>query len=218
METLPFVERPLTADERRALETQAAYARSTGAATLRRMALICGAASAVLAVLTLLASDAPAQVVLLFWAVVGTALIFWTAIPERRQWRAKAAALTDGLQTARARDWEVRSSRMVEFEEIEDEGACYAFEVDSGQVVLIQGQQYYATDRFPSDDFSVVQIVTASGGVIDEALTVRGRKLAPERLVTADVKDVLLLPEDLAVLPTSLDGVEDFLRMPTSRP
>jgi len=217
VETLPFVERPMTAEERRGLATEAASARAAAAAILRRMALICGVVSAVLAGLTVLASDAPTWVVLLFWTGIGTMLTFWTAIPERRRWRARAAELTDGLQTGRVREWAVQSSRMVEFEEIEDEGACYVFAIDAGHVVLLQGQQYYATDRFPSDDFSVVQIVTDRGIVIGEGLSVRGRKLAPERLVPADVKDVLSWPDDLAVLPTSLDAVEDFLRSSTSR-
>jgi hypothetical protein len=50
----------------------------------------------------------------------------------------------------------------VEFEGEEDEGACYAFEYGLDASIFVAGQEFY-DDDFPNSDFSIVEILGASG-------------------------------------------------------
>ena len=68
-------------------------------------------------------------------------------------------ALENALRTNRARAIRVQSERVVEFEEQEDEGACYAFEHDAASVVFIVDQEFYEDDDFPNSDFSMIEIL-----------------------------------------------------------
>jgi hypothetical protein len=80
----------------------------------------------------------------------------------------------------------VLSERVVEFEEEEDEGACYAFAQDGGaSTIFVIGQEFYDDDDFPNSDFAIVEILGGSGRPVDVLVTKRGRKLTPERVVAA---------------------------------
>jgi len=52
---------------------------------------------------------------------------------------------------------------MVEFEEEEDEDACYAFQLDGGRILFVAGQSYYRSARFPNTDFSLVGLYDKEG-------------------------------------------------------
>ena len=205
-------ERPLTADERADLEARLADARAQSAKALIKTgaagALVCGA----LAILTLLLSDAPRLIILGFWAALWLALTLWIGLPWRRLMRQQIPILEDGLRTNRARVMRIRSSRVVEFEEEEDEGACYAFDLDGTSTVFIVGQEFYEDDDFPSSDFSMVEVLGRSGRPIDVLIQKHGEKIRPERVVPAAEKNRLQLPEHLEVVAVPLGALEAALR------
>jgi hypothetical protein len=159
---LTRLERPLTEDERRHLSTRMARARDES----RWAMLKAGGASAVacglLAGATIPASDAPRPIILLFWAALWLLFTLWIGLPWRKLMRALIPVLEDGLRTTRARVIRLQSSRVVEFEEEEDEGACYAFEHDAGSSVAIVGQEFYEDEDFPNTDFSMIEILGAA--------------------------------------------------------
>jgi hypothetical protein len=208
-------ERPLTDDERLHLSARLASARDES----RRALIKSGGASAVvcglLAAATLVASDAPRPIVLMFWTVLWLLFTLWVGLPWRKLMRGQIPILEDGLRTGRVRVIRLQSSRVVEFEEEEDEGACYAFEHDAGSSVFVVGQEFYEDDDFPSTDFSMVEILGASGHPIDVLLKKDGRKLRPERVVAASVKHGLELPQHLDIVRAPLDQVEE--RLPARR-
>jgi hypothetical protein len=190
-------------------------ARLAHARTDARLALVkAGAASAavcgVLMIATLLASTAPRPFVVVFWLVLAALFTIWVGMPGRRLMLSQIPALEDALRTNRARVIRVHSERVVEFEEEEDEGACYAFEHDAARVVFIVGQEFYEDDDFPNSDFSMIEIL-GSGTPVDIWLEKTGRKLTPDRIVPARVKRTLELPEHLAVVDVPLDRVEELL-------
>src|SRR5690349_11954042 len=119
---LTSLERPLSEPERNDLSARLARARresrtaliKTGAASLT----ICTA----LAVATIYASNAPVPVIVLFWSVAAGAFTLWIGMPWRRLMQHQMAALSDALGVSRARDIRVQASRVVTFEEEEDEG------------------------------------------------------------------------------------------------
>src|SRR5262249_37620361 len=98
-----------------------------------------------------------------------------------------------------------------EFEEEEDEGACFAFDYNGNVAVFIVGQEFYEDDDFPNTDFSIVEIFGERSHSIDVLLTKRGQKLQPERVVPASVKNRLEIPDSLTVVPGPLERLEDSL-------
>ena len=208
---LPATERPLTGDERAALAIRIENARAqsrgsilkTGAAS----AFVCG----VLALVTIALSDAPTLVIVLFWSGLAVIFVAWIGLPWQRLMRDQVRMFQDARDTNRARVIRIQSSRVVEFEEEEDEGACYAFGLRPDATVFIVGQEFYEDDDFPNSDFSMIEILGRSGLPVDVLTSKHGHKLTPERVVPASVKRRLELPEHLALVGASVDRIEDAL-------
>lgn len=209
-------ERPLTEEERHLLslrldrvgaESRKAL-RKTGAAST----VVCG----VLAVITLLTSDAPQLIVLAFWGTLAVAFGLWLGMPWRRLVRDQVRLLAEGFQTNRAREIQIRSPRVVKFEEADDEGPCYAFEYDAGESLFVVGHEFYEDEAFPNSDFSILQILGKSGNAIDQIVLKRGDKLRPERVVPASAKNQMDLPEHLTVVGAPLDLIEAAVTRPSS--
>jgi hypothetical protein len=204
-------ERALTDPEKRELQTRLDRLQSM----IRAGPLKAGAASvavcAVLAVLTLVFSDAPRVVIVGFWLVLAILFTVWIGVPGRADIRRQHALLTAALQHDRGRVFRVQSHRVVEFEEIEDEGACFAFNIDEGRVLFVLGQEFYADDEFPNTDFSLVTVLGPGNVITDEILTKSGTKLEPERRIARDVKDRLTIPDHLEIVEAELAAIESTL-------
>jgi hypothetical protein len=125
-------------------------------------------------------------------------------VPTRRSWRRQAAALDAGLSANHARVTRIASDRVVEFEEFEDEGACYAFDAGNGRAIVLTGQEFYEDESFPNSDFSIVQVM-AGQAVVDMLITRAGRKITPERVEPAAKKAQLDLPDDPQVVEIPLE-------------
>ena len=169
----------------------------------------------VLWVWTLMASDAPRLVITGFWFLVGAVITLWVRRDlghDAAQLQKMASSLESALERNEAEVYEVRATAFVEFEEIEDEGASYAFELGDGRLLFISGQEFYGGSRFPSLDFSLVYPLNEDDLPVDLLIERRGAKASPTRTVPAAVKDALNLPEHLTVLPGPLDDLEAYLR------
>ena len=213
---LDSIERILTDGERQHLTERLQAARAESNNALVKTGAASGAVCGVLMLATLWVSDAPALVIAGFWAGMGLVFTLWIGLPWRRLMRGQIPILEDGLRTNRARELRLRSDRVVEFEEEEDEGACYAFDRDSGSsTMFVIGQEFYEDDDFPNSDFSIVEILGGSGRPVDTVVIKRGRKLAPERVIPAHVKNQLDLPEHLEVIDAPLERIESALRRRT---
>ena len=206
--------RSLTAAERRLLRARihslAARRRRGATASL----VVPAAVVFVLWFWTIVASDAPWPVVTAFWLVAGGGITMWV----RRDMRIDAGhegAMARRLESALRRDaadvFDVRARAFAAFEEVEDEGACYAFEIDGGRVVFISGQEFYAGARWPTLDFAVVYPVDERNAAADFWIEKRGEKASPSRTIPAAVKRHLDLPDHLATVDGGLDGLESRL-------
>ena len=204
-------ERPLTEAERESLAGRMAAVRAESGQALLKTGAAAGIVCGGLAVLTLLASDAPALVIIGFWSVLWIAMTLWIGLPWRRMLRQQIPILTSGLRANRAHVIRLQSSRVVEFEQEEDEGACYAFELDAGTSVFVVGQEFDEDDSFPNADFSMIEVLGEDGRPIDALIETHGRKLQPERVVPARVKWTFEIPDHLDVVAAPLDRVESAL-------
>ena len=211
---LDAIERPLADGERNHLTTRLRNARAESSKALLKTGAASAAVCGALTLITLWLSDAPALVIVGFWACMGLVFTLWIGLPWRRLMRGQIPILEDGLRTNRARELRLRSERVVEFEEEEDEGACYAFDRDGSSTIFIVGQEFYEDDDFPNSDFSMIEILGGSGRAVDVLVAKRGRKLAPERVIPAHIKNQLEIPEHLAVIDAPLEGIESALRRP----
>jgi hypothetical protein len=163
---------------------------------------------------TILASNAPWLVVTAFWISVGGGIALWV----RRDMRTHAGHLEGmarSLESALRRDaadvYDVRAKAFAEFEEIEDEGACYAFELDDNRLVFVTGQQFYDSARFPSLDFSLVYVRDEAGQTVDMLIDKRGAKAIAAKKIPAATKQKLDMPDHLEVRIGTIDDLETVL-------
>lgn len=211
---LERVRRALRPDEVRRLRALAAEwegrAARAGGAALPVGAVVVG----VLWLATLLASDAPWPVVTGFWLLVGGALVVWV----RRDLVREAAGVGEAAMAVRAaaeggevEDIRIRATALVELEEVEDEGACWGFQIGERRMVFVCGQEFYATSDFPSLDFSLVHALGADGRPVAAWLDVHGPRTNPDVTVPAGRKVTLVLPGHLEVREASVASVETDL-------
>lgn len=209
--------RPLTEAERRLLRCKIRECERNPEALERSLTVAGIGVTAVLWLLTLLASDLSWLVVTAVWLAIGVLLHVWVLRDLRREldhMPAMVAALASALERNEAESYDVEAVAFAEFEEAEDEGACYAFDLGDGRVVFLVGQRFYPSAKFPSLDFSVVSPLARDGSAADRWIEKRGDRAVPDRVIPAEAKWALweAIPEFPAVVPGSLDRLEESLR------
>lgn len=206
--------RALTERERRLIRARMRDLQARGHRA-RTVALpLSGGVVLVLWLATLLASDAPWVAITAFWVVVGGGIAMWVRRDMRTdagQMNAVAAGLSSALTRSEADVYDVRAIAFAEFEELEDEGACYAFELDNRRLVFVMGQEFYAGAKFPSLDFSLVHVLDKTGNAVDMVIEKRGGRTTPARTIPAAVKQRMTLPEHLEVRAGTVHTLEESL-------
>ena len=177
----------------------------------RRVLMGCGGLFGALWVATVLASQAPWWVVGLFWLAFGVVIGLWVLAEEWKSIRQTASALESALRANQATEIRVQAHTVAEIEEREDEGACWLFELGDERLLVLSGQDYYATRRFPNDDFSVVRILKEGGEPLETVLALRGSRLQPVRRMPSRVRSSLPATEGPALIRSSIDKVEWLL-------
>jgi hypothetical protein len=211
---LEFHRRPLKPSEMRLLR-----ARIRSQAARRRRASkvyfpIVGVIILALWLWTVLASDASLVFITAFWLIVGCAITLWVRRDIRRL-AGNSESMVGGLESALRRNaadvYDVRARAFAEFEEVEDEGACYAFELEGDRLVFVVGQEFYSRARFPSLDFSLVYILDESGRTVDMLIDKRGPRTAPARTIPAAVKGKIDIPQHLETQTGRIDDLAGSL-------
>lgn len=174
-----------------------------------------GASGLIVLAGNLLAKDStPLWFSLLILLGVGTFLFISVArsvLKQNRECRRMMSVIDDALQHGSAREEIVQAARMVEVEEREDEGACYLLEVDEQRLLVLWGQEFYAGPRFPSTDFSLVELRDSRRYPIESYIDRRGEKLRPSKVIAAKDPLKLKIPYDDRFIPCRLDELEACL-------
>jgi len=215
-EMSPTSRRPLTRQETRLLtaKVRSLQARSRRA-SLAALQLGAGII-ALLWIVTLVASDAPPLVVSLFWLVAGGVILLWVRRDMRTHARNQdtmVRSFESSLRRNAADVYDVHARAFAEFEEVEDEGACYAFELEGERLLFISGQQFYPEAKFPSLDFSLVYVLDERDQTVDMFVDKRGPRAEPTRTISATVKEELDVPGHLETRVGRLDDLERQLRV-----
>jgi hypothetical protein len=180
--------RRLTEQERRTLRAKIRSLEGRSSRARTRWIPIAGLVIVVLWLLTLVASDASRIIITAFWLAVGAAIALWVGRDMHEhasQFSDMAAALLSALTANAADVYDVRARAFVEFEEEEDEGACYAFEISGSRLVVVSGQEFYSGARFPSLDFSLVYVLDEAGRTVDILIDKRGARAKPAFIIPA---------------------------------
>ncbi len=136
---------------------------------------------------------------------------YWERRRLRRGMMEHRQRIAEELEAGQVRVIRCQPSRIIEREEFEDEGAFWIFDGGDGRYLVICGQDYCETPRFPSADFEVV--LTAR-----RRLVVGIRSLGPRMPSTLVVKaediDWDCFPEEEIVLFSAAPNAElaDVLR------
>jgi hypothetical protein len=115
----------------------------------------------------------------------------WVYLSQKPKYRAAVNRFEDALRRNEVQEIKIQSDALVELEEIEDEGACFAFQLNDHRIVFVSGQDYYSSARFPNDDFSVIRVYDSRRFLVQEFVEKRGIKLKSKRSIPAKVKSQL---------------------------
>lgn len=206
--------RPLKENERRLIRARIRSLAARGRRASRLSLPVAAGLILVLWLWTILASDSAWFIITAFWLIVGAGITLWVRRDMRKhaaQFEGTARGLESALKHNAADVYNVRARSFAELEEIEDEGACYAFELDGNRLVFITGQEFYESARFPSLDFSLVYVLDEAGQAVDMLIEKRGAKAEPVKKIPALIKKKLDVPEHLEVRTGTIDNLEDSL-------
>jgi hypothetical protein len=187
---------------------------------LYRVLLICGLLGygttglIVLAGNLLSVNKTPLWFTLLIFAGVGTFLfvsVCLSTIRQDKQNRVMISILSDALQYGTVVEETIKSDRMIEVQELEDEGACYLFEVEDKKLLLLFGQEYYPGTKFPSTDFSLIQILDSKKNPVEFFIEKHGEKLKPYRTIPAKDRLKQMIPYDQKFINCGIDELDEHL-------
>jgi hypothetical protein len=201
--------RPLSERDRRFLKGHLSRERS-GLKAGPVQCLTCSVIVLGVAVLAVVLGNPPRSVLVLTVAAY-LLIILWVHWSVRRERLVKIRRLERALDRNEAHVVHIQSDEMVEFEEIEDEGASYAFQVSDDRIVFVCGQDFYASARFPNSDFSMVWIRDERGELLDFYIEKHGVKLKPIRTISAQRKRELRVLGRLETIQGKLSDLERLL-------
>jgi hypothetical protein len=171
------------------------------------MFLLCG----FFAGITVLVSDLSPRTVVGGWFVIAVLIGSRVWIEESLKTSKLARSIARTLESGRIREIRIVASSVVELEEEEDEGACYAFQIAADRIVFVSGQEFCASANFPNADFALVDVLSPSGERVDFFIRKDGARLVPTRIVSAQTKRGLRVPSHLEVVAGKLEQLEQLL-------
>jgi hypothetical protein len=128
--------RALSPKEQRLLWRAIAKRKQTRTRALLRGPFVMMLAAATLAALTLLASNSPPRYIIGFWLAFAALMSLRLAIAEVRESCRVIRSFSSALRAIRAEVTRITTTAVVELEEVEEEGACYAFALTGRQLVF----------------------------------------------------------------------------------
>jgi hypothetical protein len=146
------------------------------------------------------------------WIGIGLLLAVWIMIPDRRNFHRHMTACEDALQHDQVRDIRLHATAMVAFEELDDEGATYAFQLTDERILFVGGDNLYPSARFPNSDFSLVTTLNGNDRAAMSWIVKHGHRIEPVRTIPADFKKHNELPAHLTIINGRIDDVEHLIK------
>ena len=204
--------RPLTDKEKRVLRASSSSLKQYMNKLGKRIVISGFILTGVLWGLTMLVAKESWTTITAFWLCTGTGISIWSILSERQKLRKRVNAAESAMMRNEAEVLQIQSAEMIEFDEIEDEGACYAYQVDDESILFIEGQDFYASAKFPNNNFEIVHIYDAAQKLVEMIIDKHGDKLRPIRKIASEDKKKLKLPDHLEVVKGKLSNIEQILK------
>lgn len=80
----------------------------------------------------------------------------------------------------------VTATEYIEISETDDEGVFYLFQIAENKILLFGGQDFYPTQKFPSDDFEIVICYGQKRRIVLSEVYVLGNKIYPKIKITGE--------------------------------
>jgi hypothetical protein len=214
--TLKAIHRRLNGAEKRLLLQAISHRRRRQSKALRRIfcwaAIVFGALWAFSIFATIADKRGPSWYVSgLIWLGVGLPMTLWAYVGVRSDLAKAISRFESALKRNMVSNIAIQSEQFVEFEEEEDEGACYAFQLTGHRIVFVSGQEFYSSSRFPNSDFSLVDICSEDGTSLLGHIENRGHKVEPLRTIPSEKKSELKIPDHLQVIDGDVEDIEQLL-------
>jgi hypothetical protein len=211
--------RPLSPQDRHDLRARVLRSRRHLAVMRRRLSVLVPVAAllpcaGVLVAVALGRLALPPVAGLALWAAVAGLVGAWALRDVAVRERTLQASLRRALRKGWCQESRVKASALVELEELKGLGDCFALQVGAGKVLFLHGQAFYASRRFPTTDFSLLELYAAEGERVETRIVLRGEALAPARVIPQEALQGLVPPAHGQLLAGSLDGLEEQLRTP----
>ena len=204
--------RPLTEKEVRLLKSKRASLIRQGSRYERRLFFVFPILFGVLSMGAVLGDRRHQASWIGAFLVLGLFTSLSVIIPERRRRSSRVRSYDDAIARGTCDERRIVVRRFWDFKEQEDEGACYAFEMQSGGVVFVTGQEYYPEARFPNSDFSLIEFRDRDGELIDSLVEKRGSKISPERVFDGKEREVTRNIEHSDFFEGSLEEMYELLK------
>ncbi len=210
--------RLLTPAESRLVTAQRSSLVTLGRKRLSALVLTVGPIAFALWAVTLLLSDISWPAITIFWIAVGAILALWIGRDLRNELETRLVRMQSILRRNAADAFEIKASAFAELEQVEDEGACYAFQLDDDEIVFVVGQEFYPRANFPCLNFSLIYLLGEDGQRSEPLIRRRGPRATPQLTISAQTKRALSVPDHLEIVPGRLASLEVILRRGQDNP
>ncbi len=213
MNELSPVIRVLSKKEKRAIQKQIIFIKNRSRQLKQRLVIVCLVMFGFLSALTILLSDDHWPIIIIFYTIIGGLISFSIWHQEKENKSERLLQLENVLNKGSVSELRIQATNVVQFEEEEDEGACFAFQYALNELIFISGQEFYESSKFPNNDFSLIHIQDSSGKPVEFFIEKHGQKLKPNRVVPAQQKSKLKIPEHLSRISGNIDDIEKLLQL-----
>lgn len=121
------------------------------------------------------------------------------------------------LTENRVKSIKVVSKKYIELSEVDDEGVFYLFQIEDNKILSFGGQDYYPTNKFPSDDFEIIMCHGKSGELVLLEKYVNGHRIQPIQKITGQKKLELISsskfpdPNSFTIIEGQIEQIERIL-------
>jgi len=142
---------------------------------------------------------------------IGSVIFLWVYYSKKPKGKAGLEIYAEALRRNKALETRIQSDEMVELEEDEDEGACYAFQLSGKQILFVSGRTSAPRRDFPTAIFHWFTSMGKTKFLVETFIEKHGKKLRPKRKISAELRSKMKVPNHLQVIEGKLDDLEELL-------
>ncbi len=147
----------------------------------------------------------------LIWLGIGTAISLRSYRALRRYAAGYEGSFADALKRNQAVEVRIRAEEVVQLDNGGKGASVYAFDIGRGRIVFVNWPKAHSSVRFPSADFSLVDLIADKRHIAVGLIEKHGRKIKPVRTIPAQAVSGLAIPDHLETVRGRLSQIEALL-------